>query len=230
MTLKSTTSSLNLANVPASLGLANSAIIPTDRDQVMREPGLPWKRRAVTSEVPTGGSWQGWVTPGSGMCLRGTRATEAPGSRGTDQHPCPLTDVERFSLPEKDYLGPPTTGLSKVENTKAGLCTWILVIRSYTFEIFLTVAFFSIYFLLYSPWLDTINGSWNYCLNVILSRCSNEIFQNMKNMSRWQNVAYQALAVNLRTPISPFHLSPILMPYSKNITIDFATPSSVSDT
>ena len=89
MTLKSTTSSLNLANVSACLGLANSAIIPTDRDQVMREPGLPWKHRAVTSEVPTGGSWLGWVTPGSGMCLRGTRATEAPGSRGMDQTPLP---------------------------------------------------------------------------------------------------------------------------------------------
>ena len=125
MTLKSTTSSLNLANVPASLGLANSAIIPTDRDQVMREPGLPWKRRAVTSEVPTGGSWQGWVTPGSGMCLRGTRATEAPGSRGMDQHPCPLTDVERFSLPEKDYLGPPTTGLSKVDKPSQVLGKWV---------------------------------------------------------------------------------------------------------
>ena len=78
MTLKSTTSSLNVANVSASLGLANSAIIPTDWGQMMREPGLPWKYRAVTSEVPTGESWQGWVTPGSRTCLRGTRPTGTP--------------------------------------------------------------------------------------------------------------------------------------------------------
>ena len=31
-------------------------------------------------------------------------------------------------------------------------------------------------------------------------------------------------------PNLTFRLSPILMPYSKNLTVDFATPSSVSDT
>ena len=97
MILRSTTSSLNLANVSASSGLANSAIIPTDQNQMIEELGFcentgQWRQRCqrkIPDEAPT---TLGQLTSGSRTDLRGTRLTGSPRLR--KDWPTPLPSDE----------------------------------------------------------------------------------------------------------------------------------------
>lgn len=86
MIVKSTTSSVRLANVSASAGLANSALIPTDKTKWLQSfcENTDDGYQAMTSKVPKADSWWGsyplgWLTSGSRMGLRGTRLTGSHG-------------------------------------------------------------------------------------------------------------------------------------------------------